>query len=156
MKARNIAIRIWRKRALNQARDSPKVASDRGEDGVGGVADATFEIGAAEMALGLHVADHGLVSGAALQFAFNGSDWHAARTDRREHGRWRNDEAFTLELVVRAGFVLADALGLRGREEMQLPAALALLLGSDSGATHQRLPINGLEIIHGRLVVYVT
>lgn len=60
------------------------------------------------MTLGLHVADYGLVSGAALQFAFNGSDWHAARTNRREHGRWRNDEAFTFELVVRAGFVLAD------------------------------------------------
>jgi hypothetical protein len=73
-----------------------------------------------------------------------------------EHGRWRNDEAFTLELVVRAGFVLADALGLRGREEMQLPAALALLLGSDPGATHRRLPVNGLKIVHGRLVFYVT
>ena len=47
--------------------------SDRGEDCVGGVALAAFEIAAAEMAVGLHVSDHGFDGGAAFEFALNGT-----------------------------------------------------------------------------------
>src|ERR1700736_3241839 len=42
------------------------------------------------------------------------------------------------ELVGRTGLALADAFGLGGMEGIQLPAALALLLGSDLGGAHQR------------------
>ena len=45
--------------------------ADSGEDGVGGIALAAFEIAAAEMAIHLHVADHGLDGGAATQLAFD-------------------------------------------------------------------------------------
>ena len=51
--------------------------ADGGEDGVGGVAGGSLEIAAAEMALGLHVADHGLDGRAASQFALDGTE-HAA------------------------------------------------------------------------------
>jgi hypothetical protein len=47
--------------------------SDRGEDCVGGVALAAFEIAAAEMAVGLHVSDHGFDGGAAFEFALDGT-----------------------------------------------------------------------------------
>ena len=40
--------------------------SNRGEDCVGGVALAAFEIAAAEMSVGLHVSDHGFDGGAAF------------------------------------------------------------------------------------------
>jgi hypothetical protein len=42
---------------------------DSGEDGVRGVASGPLEIATAEMAFGLHMADHGLDGGAAAQFA---------------------------------------------------------------------------------------
>ena len=47
--------------------------SDRGEDCVGGVALAAFEIAAAEMAVGLHVSDHGFDGGAAFELALDGT-----------------------------------------------------------------------------------
>ena len=50
---------------------------DGGEDGVGGVAGSSLEIAAAEMALSFHMADHGLDSGTASQFALDGAE-HAA------------------------------------------------------------------------------
>ena len=45
--------------------------ADGGEDGIGGVAGGSLEIAAAEMALGLHVADHGLDGGAASQLTLD-------------------------------------------------------------------------------------
>ena len=51
--------------------------ADRGEDGVGGVAGASLEIAAAEMALGFHMADHRLDGGTAAQLALDGAE-HAA------------------------------------------------------------------------------
>ena len=51
--------------------------ADGGEDGVGGISGGSLEIAAAKMAVGLHVADHGLDGGAASQFAFDGIE-HAA------------------------------------------------------------------------------
>ena len=47
--------------------------SNRGEDCVGGVAFAAFEIAAAEMAVGLHVSDHGFDGGAAFELALDGT-----------------------------------------------------------------------------------
>ena len=47
--------------------------SDRGEDCVGGVALAAFEIAAAEIAVGLQMSDHGFDGGAAFEFALNGT-----------------------------------------------------------------------------------
>ena len=43
--------------------------ADSGEDGIGGVSGTTFEIAAAEVTLGLHVADHGFDGGSAAEFA---------------------------------------------------------------------------------------
>ncbi len=43
-------------------------------DGVGGIARAAFEIAAAEVALGFHVADHGLDGGSTSQFALDGAE----------------------------------------------------------------------------------
>ena len=54
-----------------------EVVADGGKDGVGGVACASLETAAAEMAVGLHVTDHGLDCGAAAQLAFDGAE-HAA------------------------------------------------------------------------------
>ena len=51
--------------------------ADGGEDGVGGIAGSSLEIAAVEMALGLHMADHGLDGRAASQLAFDGAE-HAA------------------------------------------------------------------------------
>jgi hypothetical protein len=48
--------------------------SDDGEDRVGGITGMTLEIAAAEMALGLHVADHGFDGRAAPQFALDGAE----------------------------------------------------------------------------------
>ena len=45
--------------------------ADSGENGVGGIALAAFEIAAAEMTIDFHVADHGLDGGAATQLAFD-------------------------------------------------------------------------------------
>ena len=162
--------------------------ADGGEDGVGGVAGAALEIAAAEMALGLHVADHGLDGGAASQFALDGAedaallagDEDAARVGRivaavslvdigaldlaagellgvlddgpqcvavigiarqrlgvqhelaaRRAGIGGDDRDLDAELVGRAGLALADAFDLGGVEGIELPAALALLLGAD-------------------------
>ena len=48
--------------------------ADGGEDGIGGIAGGSLDIAAAEVALGLHVADHGLDGGAASQLAFDGAE----------------------------------------------------------------------------------
>jgi hypothetical protein len=45
--------------------------SDGGEDDVGGVSCAAFEIATAEVAFGLEVSDDGLDGGSASQFALN-------------------------------------------------------------------------------------
>ena len=45
--------------------------ADGAEDGVGGIASAAFEIAAAEMALGLHVADDGLDCRSSFELAFD-------------------------------------------------------------------------------------
>jgi hypothetical protein len=47
------------------------MVADGGENDIGGIALAAFEIAAAEMAIRFHVSDHGLDSGAATQLAFD-------------------------------------------------------------------------------------
>ena len=47
-------------------------------------------------------------------------------------------EAFTPKLIGRAGLALADALHLRSVEGIQLPTALALLLGTDLIGARER------------------
>jgi hypothetical protein len=51
-----------------------EVVSDSGEDGVGGVASATFEIAASEVTFSLEVADQGLDGGASSQLAFDDTE----------------------------------------------------------------------------------
>ena len=84
--------------------DEAEVVADSGENGVGRIALAAFEIAAAEMAIHLHVPDHSLDGGAATQLAFDKAKdaalslcrhrdfpavpWCGARTDRRERGHW--------------------------------------------------------------------
>ena len=51
--------------------------ADGGEDDVCGVALAALEMAAAEVAVGLHVSDHGLDCRATLQFALDDAE-HAA------------------------------------------------------------------------------
>ena len=49
-----------------------------------------------------------------------------------------DDRGLNPELIGRAGFALADALGLGGMEGIEFPAALALLLGADLVGTRER------------------
>lgn len=57
--------------------------ADGGEDGGGGIAGAAFELAAAEVALGLHVADDWLDGGSTSQLALDGAE-HAAFLTRDE------------------------------------------------------------------------
>lgn len=54
--------------------DALEVVSNGGEDGIGGVSGTAFGIAAAEVALGLHMADHGLDGRSASEFALDGSE----------------------------------------------------------------------------------
>jgi hypothetical protein len=51
-----------------------KVVTDGAEDDVGGIAGATFEIAAAEMALGFHMSDHRFDGGAPCELAFDAAE----------------------------------------------------------------------------------
>jgi hypothetical protein len=60
-----LAVEVGRERQQDQAPKSPQPGEDasevvacRGEDGVGGVADAVLEMTASEVSVALHVADH--------------------------------------------------------------------------------------------------
>jgi hypothetical protein len=78
-----------KKRRQDQAQKIPQpnedvseVVGGGGEDGIGGIAGAAFEIAAAEVAFGLHVADHGLDGGASPQFAFDDTEERRASVPR--------------------------------------------------------------------------
>ena len=47
---------------------------DCGEDGVGGITFLALEVAAAEVAIGLHVSDHGFDSGAAFELALDDAE----------------------------------------------------------------------------------
>ena len=68
-----------------------------------------------------------------------------------------DDGDLDAELVRRAGLAFADALGLRGMEGIELPAALALLLGTDLGGARQRERKRRLDVpMTGDLAADVT
>ena len=54
--------------------DAAEVVADGGEDDVGGIAGAAFEVAAAEVAFGLQVSDDGLDGGAAAQLALDDAE----------------------------------------------------------------------------------
>src|SRR6202021_3447450 len=54
--------------------DAAEVVADGGEDDVGGIAGAAFEVAAADVAFGLEVSDDGLDGGAAAQFALDDTE----------------------------------------------------------------------------------
>jgi len=54
--------------------DEAQIVTDRAEDGVEGVAVTALQIAAAEMAVALHVSNHGLDGGAALELVLDDSD----------------------------------------------------------------------------------
>ena len=83
--------------------------ADGGEDGVDRIAGGSFEIAAAEMALGFHMADHGLDGGAAPQFALDGTE-HAALLPGDEDAMW------VRRIVAAVSFVDIGALDLAAGE----------------------------------------
>ena len=83
--------------------------ADGGEYGVGCVPGGSFEIAAAEMALGFHMADHGLDGGAAPQFALDGTE-HAALLPGDEDAMW------VRRIVAAVSFVDIGALDLAAGE----------------------------------------
>src|ERR1700738_5635956 len=64
----------------------------------------------------------------------------------RRAGVGGDDRNLDAELVGRTGLAFADAFGLGGMEGIQLPAALALLLGSYLGGTRQRQGKRRLDV----------
>ena len=60
--------------SLQPGEDAAEIVADGGENDVCGVALAAFEMAAAEVAVGLHVADHGLDSRATPEFALDGAE----------------------------------------------------------------------------------
>ena len=89
--------------------DASEVVTDSGEDGVGGIAGTTFEIAAAEVTFGFHVADHRLDGGSTSQFAFDGAE-DAALLSRDE------DAAWILRIVAAVTLVDIGALDLAAGE----------------------------------------
>ena len=73
--------------------------------------------------------------------------WRAARTGRRGTAIGGDDGGLDPELIGRAGFAFADALGLWGMEGIQLPTALALLLGADLAGARERGFERGLDVL---------
>ena len=72
---------------MTPIRTSRNFVADRGEDGVGGIAGTAFEVAAAEMTFGFHVADYGLYGGSTSQFAFDRAR-DAALLSRDEDAAW--------------------------------------------------------------------
>jgi hypothetical protein len=191
--------------------DTAEVVADGGEDGVGGIAGAAFEIAAAEVTFRLEMADHRLDGRAASQFALDDAEhaallsgdedaarvlrvvtavslvdigaldfaagellgvfdlegvpvvWVAGQRPGMQHELTArrtsvggDDRDLDAELVGRAGLALADTLGLRGVEGIELPAALTLL-GADLGGVRQRQGECRLEVpLVGNLAADVT
>jgi hypothetical protein len=60
-----------RRRVPQRSEDEAEVVADCSEDDVGSGGGAAFEMAAAEMTIGLHVADHGFDGGAAPELALD-------------------------------------------------------------------------------------
>src|SRR4051795_4077543 len=97
MKARKNCDQDFRQESPQPGEDSSEVVADSGEDGVGGIAIAAFEIAAAEVTFGLHVADHGLDCGSTSQFAFDGAE--DAALPRDKDAAWILRRVATVSLV---------------------------------------------------------
>ena len=80
--------------------------ADRREDGVGGVASATFEIAAAEVTFCFHMSDYRLDGGAPSELAFDGAE-DAALLSRDEDAAWILRIVSAVSLVDIAPFDLA-------------------------------------------------
>jgi hypothetical protein len=80
-----------------------------GEDGIGGVAVAAFEMAAAEVIVGLHVTDHGVDGGAAPDFAFDNTDDAALLSG--------DEDAVRVRRLV-AAISLVDIAALEARETL--------------------------------------
>ena len=78
--------------------DSPEVVADNGEDGVGGIAVTAFEVAAAEVTFGFHMADDGLEGGSTPQFAFDAAE-DAALLSRDEDAAQTARRVATVSLV---------------------------------------------------------
>ena len=87
MARRSIGDQDWAQKHPQPGEDEAEVVADGGEDDVGGVALAAFEVAAAEMAVSLHVADHGFDGGAASQFALDGAEDAALLTGDEDAAR---------------------------------------------------------------------
>ncbi|MGY4281753.1 hypothetical protein ACVWXO_000973 [Bradyrhizobium sp. LM2.7] len=74
--------------------DAAEVVADGGEDDVGGVSCAAFELAAAEVTIGLQVSDDGFDGGAAAQLALDDTEDGALLT--------RNEDATEISSVVAA------------------------------------------------------
>ena len=94
--------------------DASEVIADRGQDGVGGIAGTAFEVAAAEMTFGFHVADPGLDGGSTSQFAFDRAE-DAALLSRDE------DAAWILRIVAAVTLVDVGALDLAADGEQSFP-----------------------------------
>ncbi len=109
---------------------------DGGEDGVGGVAGATFEKAAAEVTIGLEVADHGLDGGSAPQLALDSAE-HAALLSRDE------DAARVLDVMTAVSLIDVGALDLAAGEFLGLvddiPQGVTVVwvAGKRSGVQHE-------------------
>jgi hypothetical protein len=86
IKKRRIATKN-RQKNPQPCEDASEVVSDGREDGVGGFPGATFEIAAAEVALGLEVTDYGLDRGAASQLGLDGAEETALLSGDKDAAR---------------------------------------------------------------------
>ena len=120
--------------------------ADRGEDGVGGVAIAALEIAAAEMAVGLHVSDHGFDGGAASELALDGAE-DAALLTGDEDPTWigRIVAAISLVDIGALDFAAGELFGLfdDGAERVAVVRIAGQRLGVQHELTARRAGIGG-------------
>ena len=83
--------------------DEAEIVADGGEDGIGGISGSAFEMAAAEVSFGLHVADHGFDGGSAAEFAFDDAE-DAAFLSRDEDAPRVRRVVATISLVGIAAF----------------------------------------------------
>jgi len=141
--------------------------ADGGQDDVGSIAGAAFEVTAAEVIVSLHVADRSFEGRAAAELAFDDAEdprfspemkmprgfgvagrdiiWITRQRLGMEHklatwgaGVGGDDRDLDPELIGRAGLALADAFDLRRMEAIKLPTALPLPLGADLVGARER------------------
>ena len=91
--------------------------ADGGEDGIGGVAFGPLEIAAAEMAHGLHVADHGLASTANYLRGYGwqrGQPWNEDSANFEVLKQWNKAEVYVKTLALYADKLQSGQIGKLG------------------------------------------